>query len=446
MAERLVAAGRFLQRRLAAVDAAERAQWCLDNSDAAAAEVGAELGIGRGRASSCMHYGLELLERFPRLAVVVLAGEVDYRVLVAIMFRTALITDPELLAELDEMLAVRAPDWNGVSQEKLIVAIDWYVRDIDPAAVRVARSRDDDRHIEMALSTDGMADLWGSLRAPDAALLDRRLDALAASVCRDDPRTTRQRRADAVAALAAGVHTLACGCDNQDCPARDVPLGNAQVVINLVASADTVASAADTPAVLPGFGAIPADTVRDLAARPGTRVRPVLDPAKFGAEPHYRPSTALAEFIRCRDLHCRFPNCDRPAEIADIDHTVPYPFGPTHPSNLKLLCRRHHLLKTFVTGWNDKQLPDGTIEWTAPTGRTYVTKPGGSLFFPQLATSTGELILLNTPPPTPGRTLLMPTRKTTRTTERANRIRQERAINEAVLAVHPPPPRRKLNF
>ena len=54
-------------------------------------------------------------------------------------------------------------------------------------------------------------------------------------------------------------------------------------------------------------------------------------------------------------------------------------------SNLKALCRKHHLLKTFWTGiggWADKQLPDGTVVWTAPTGRTYKTLPGSRVFFP----------------------------------------------------------------
>jgi hypothetical protein len=41
-----------------------------------------------------------------------------------------------------------------------------------------------------------------------------------------------------------------------------------------------------------------------------------------------------------RDLTCRFPGCDHPAEFADIDHTIPYPLGLTHASNLKCLCRR----------------------------------------------------------------------------------------------------------
>jgi hypothetical protein len=66
-----------------------------------------------------------------------------------------------------------------------------------------------------------------------------------------------------------------------------------------------------------------------------------------------------------------------------IDHTVPFPVGPTHPSNLKAFCRTHHLIKTFCTGpvrWSDRQLPDGTVVLTAPTGHLYATEPHGGSF------------------------------------------------------------------
>ena len=47
----------------------------------------------------------------------------------------------------------------------------------------------------------------------------------------------------------------------------------------------------------------------------------------------------------------------RPATEADLDHTIPHSQGgATHASNLKCLCRQHHLIKTFW-GWQDQQLP-----------------------------------------------------------------------------------------
>jgi hypothetical protein len=130
--------------------------------------------------------------------------------------------------------------------------------------------------------------------------------------------------------------------------------------------------------------------------------------------------------------------------LCDIDHTVPWQLGgPTHPSNLALLCRAHHLLKTFWSGekgWAEIQYADGTIAWTSPSGRSYTTRAGGALFFPQLAEPTGGLNLdVRQSGSVTGRTLMMPTRRRSRAGERAARIRWERSINEARWAADPPP-------
>jgi len=114
-------------------------------------------------------------------------------------------------------------------------------------------------------------------------------------------------------------------------------------------------------------------------------------------------------------------------------------------TNLKLLCRFHHSVKTFYTGiggWADRQLPDGTVEWTSPSSHTYSTEPGGALFFPQLAVPTATLELLSLPTLGNNRGLMMPTRRRTRADEHAARIAHERAINEARFAAckDPPPP------
>lgn len=439
VAQRWVAAGRLCLGRLADADD-DRVSWCMDHWEAVAAEVGAQLGVSRGRASSDMHYGIELIERLPRLGAVFLDGDVDAQVVAAIIFRTGLIVDPEVLATVDAQLARLAPSWNGSSRKRLVSLIDWRIRMLDPAAVRVPREGvDEERRITVEPDGNGLAEVWGRVHAPDAAAFDERLTRLASTVCPNDPRTKEQRRADALGALAAGSAALACLCGGDDCQQDDQAV-QSPVVIHLIADAAVLSGESEAPAILPNFGAIPAETVRDVAAN--AQVRTLRPGHTFGVESRYRPSTALAEFIRCRDMTCRFPGCDRPAEQADIDHTVPWPHGPTHPSNLKLLCRPHHLIKTFYTGpqgWTDRQHPDGTLTWTSPSGRTYTTAPGGALLFPQLAEPTGELVLPDIEESQPGRGLCMPTRRRTRAAERASRITWERGLNIRRGALDPPP-------
>ena len=447
VARRLMAAGRLCLVRMADVEVEDRTQWCIDNWEAVAAEVGAELGISRARASSEMNYGLELVVRLPKLGAAMAAGEVDFRVISVVVFRTGLIVDETVLALIDARLAAAARSWNGLSRRKIVELVDWRVRELDPAAERAARGVDEDRHVEINPSEGGLAQFWGAVRAADAAVLDRRLDALAGSVCAEDSRTKRQRRADALAVLAAGVDSLVCDCGSEQCPAAGAA-APAQVVIHVVAEAATVSGESATPGesarpgYLPGFGAVAAETVRDLATR--AHLRPLKPAQEFTAEPQYRPSTALAEFIRARDLWCRFPGCEVPAEFCDLDHSIPWiRGGPTHPSNLHCKCRAHHLLKTFWcgdNGWAEQQHPDGTLVFTSPSGRTYTTTPGGALFFPQMATPT-ETLATGAPRATsgPGRTLMMPTRKRTRAAERAARIAWERGLNEARWAADPPP-------
>jgi hypothetical protein len=279
-----------------------------------------------------------------------------------------------------------------------------------------------------------LAGVWAQLHATDGVALNQKLDALAETVCAADPRTKQQRRADALAALVAGLTEMRCHCGSPDCSAAQRRPAT-DVVIHVLAEQATISGDSQSPGYLQTFGPLDANTLRDMATT--AKIKPLVMPPT-GPERGYRPSAALADFVRCRDLACRFPGCDKPAEVCDLDHTVPFPMGPTHASNLKLLCRYHHLLKTFYTGvggWADRQLPDGTVEWTAPSGHTYTTTPGGSFFFPVLATSTGELKVACSDESSSGaRGLMMPRRKRTRAEDRRYRIAAERQINEERLA------------
>jgi hypothetical protein len=169
----------------------------------------------------------------------------------------------------------------------------------------------------------------------------------------------------------------------------------------------------------------------------GATITRIVHPGQAPPEPRYRPSKKLAEFVRCRDMTCRFPGCRVPATHCDLDHTIPWPYGPTAASNLKCLCRRHHLLKTFwggESGWRDEQFDDGTVIWTAPDGKTHITTPGSRLLFPELSEPTAEVITTGA---TPGQAtgLTMPRRKTTRAQDRASRIHRDRELNALELGV-----------
>ncbi|WP_083198744.1 HNH endonuclease signature motif containing protein, partial [Mycobacterium malmoense] len=431
-AERLVAVGDLLVVRCR--DSGERADWAADAWQAVAAQVGAALGCSVAMAHSYLRYAMALRERLPRVGEVFRAGDIDYRAFQTIVFRTDLITDAEVLARVDTRLAALLSRRPSLTRGGLSAAVDRVVALVDADAVRRAKEAIAERFVDVLANESGMAWLSGSVLGADGEALDRRLDELARGVCGADPRNHRQRRADALVALAAGADRLRCRCATPECAAAERIPSN--VVIHVVAEQATVEGRGMVPGVVPGYeGLLPAEVIAELAG--SARLVAVGAPAR--AEPRYTPSAGLADFVRCRDLTCRAPGCDRPAVDCDIDHTIPYARGgPTHPSNLKVLCRQHHLLKTFW-GWRDEQLPDGTLIWRLPDGHTYVTTPGSALLFPTLCAPTGD------PPLTPvtaercgQRTAMMPLRTRTRAQNRAQRIATERHHNRQARLATPP--------
>jgi hypothetical protein len=425
-AERLVAIGELFVLRCR--DSGEREDWAADAWQAVAAQVGAALRCGVGKGLSYLHYAMAMRQRLPQVGKAFQAGDIDYRSFQTIVFRTDLITDADALAKVDQRLALLVSRCSSLTRGRLSAVVDQVVANADPDAVRRAADAASDRFVDVIDHDAGMAWVTGNVVGAAGRAFDRRLEELAATVCEADPRTLRQRRADAVGALAAGADRLVCGCKSGECSAA-APTGASNVVIHVIAEQSSVDGAGIKPGALAGReGLIPADVVAELART--ARLQPVIRPMD-APEVGYTPSPKLAEFVRCRDLTCRAPGCDRPAEFCDIDHSIPFgDGGVTHPSNLKCLCRLHHLLKTFW-GWRDKQLPDGTVIWDLPGGQTYVTTPGSALLFPGLCAPTGQLppVDLATAVRCGDKTAMMPLRKTTRAQNRAHYIGAERKRN-----------------
>ncbi|HEY2198954.1 MAG TPA: HNH endonuclease signature motif containing protein [Mycobacterium sp.] len=405
----------------------ERQTWCTDTQEAVAAEIAAALCISQALATSYLYYARAMRTRLPRVGALLQAGDVDYRAFQTIVYRTDLITDVEVMATVDSELAAKAQRWPAMTQSAFAAAVDRIVARADLDAVRRRRERQAERELSIFDSGNGLTEVFGRLLSPDAHALDARLDALAATVCDADPRTRNQRRADALAALTVGADRLACRCGQPHCPAASSP-GSSAVVIHVVAKQDSVEGRGQEPGSMIGSDAlIPADLIAELAQ--SAKVRPLIHPGDAPPEPGYVPSQALTDFVRCRDLTCRFPGCDRPAVRCDVDHTIPRADGgPTHASNLKCLCRLHHLIKTFW-GWSDQQLPDGTVIWTSPAGQTYITTPGSAFLFPSLCAPTGALDPIPRRPHRTDHTAMMPKRRRTRAQNRARYVADERRHN-----------------
>ena len=180
----------------------------------------------------------------------------------------------------------------------------------------------------------------------------------------------------------------------------------------------TLLGVTDAPATMNGHVPVDPDTARRLTAL-APSLRRVLTHPETGTvlsvgRTSYTVPADLKALVRERDTTCRFPGCTHPATTSDLDHTTPWATGgTTSATNLAVLCRRHHVLK-HQSRWTVRQLdqapahananananadtgdtagtssrngtgdappttpPDrgGTLEWTSPAGRRYLTRP-----------------------------------------------------------------------
>ncbi|ORA80161.1 hypothetical protein BST28_10540, partial [Mycolicibacter kumamotonensis] len=201
---RLAAIAELMGRKL--YDDPAHSKWACDGWDAVASEVGAACDVSHGKASGQMYLASALRERLPKVAALFAAGQLNAALVSTISWHTTLIEDRRALAAVDTALAADALHYGPLSAFKTGQAIDAVVEAHDPQALRRSRqnARSRDLVVDKRNTDHATTPVWGRLHAHDAEALDRRLMAMAHSVCDDDPRTIAQRRADALGALAAG--------------------------------------------------------------------------------------------------------------------------------------------------------------------------------------------------------------------------------------------------
>jgi hypothetical protein len=157
----------------------------------------------------------------------------------------------------------------------------------------------------------------------------------------------------------------------------------ASVALNLVMSDQALWGQDNAPAVLEGYGPIPASVAQDLVRdavvdeRAVARLRRLYRDPKSGSLVGMESRSrlfpkGLAGFIGIRDRTCRTPYCDAP--IRHRDHAVPRNRGgPTSAVNGLGECERCNYVKE-APGWRVSAGDENgthTAEFVTPTGARY---------------------------------------------------------------------------
>lgn len=385
----------------------------IDPFDECAGFVVAAMPISTGRAETMISLAADLHERYPALLAAMTAGRMEQRA-AELLARQMATVDPAVLAQVqqevvdDYLAALESGERLGPRMVRQ--AADAIIGRHDPDALR--RRKNDarrDRGVFLRARADGMATLWATLAADEAAVLAERLDQRAAEFAHPHPDPAAagpaadpaasadaatadmsdyplaERRADALLSLVCGDRgrTHATGL------APDEPSPPLRPRVTVFAPAPGAGAGTEPHVEFARTGDSALAALLDMLATSDGATLDRLDPALGAADDArralaYKPSADLARRIRLRDGTCRHPGCTVTADNCDIDHVTPFDHarpdrgGRTTEDNLMCLCRRHHRFKTF-SDWRYHLSPDGTLTVDAPDGSTILTRPSGPL-------------------------------------------------------------------
>lgn len=413
---------------------ARRRAWTTEHN-AATAEISARLHIPQGEANKLMARGAGLAEH-SQVMDALHHAKID-TAKADILLRSG---NPLTVAERDQAITrylPQAPDHTRTWLRDKMSAFAAHLK----GATETARHAASGRAVFLDPADSAMAWISANLPATDAAAVWDAIDTTA-HILRRTPGATRtlaQARADALVAIATGrvivpphpecapapdlgdtgaktaaagtgtgsaavhgagpevaclprttVSAAGCTCGGCTCGGTSVRVLPVRPQIRITVPATTLLGTDSAPGHLDGYGSVPADIVALLAAD-ATWQRLVTDPVTGILTDYsttsYQPGRVLRAAVTARDQTCCFPQCDRPARWADLDHIQPFDHAPergaqpptapgqTRAQNLQPLCRAHHLAKTHH-GWDVKRDPDtGVTTWIAPTGHRYARPP-----------------------------------------------------------------------
>ncbi|MBX7444974.1 MULTISPECIES: HNH endonuclease signature motif containing protein [unclassified Arthrobacter] len=353
---------------------------------AVAAEIGCVLALGPRAASSFLAASHVLATTLPRTFAALEAGALSWQHALAMVDETASLDAASAGALEAHFLDPDAPDpARGCPVGQMPAhrfrgkARTWRERHhAESIEIRHAKGVAD-RRVEFRPDDNGMAWLSAYLRADQALAGWNRLTAAARSMQGpDEHRSMPQLRADTFAEAVLGNRSPAGVTDADGSGAGLSSRIRAQVLVTVPVSSLT--GQTDEPAMLDGYGPIPASMARQLVANGAHSFYRVLVDPRDGApleigRTSYRVTKAMRAWLRMRDGKCPFPGCSNNSLDNDADHILAWANGGTTGiSNLGQPCRKHHRLR-HTTGWTptpaSKHEPPG---WLSPTGRHYISE------------------------------------------------------------------------
>ena len=388
-------------------------------------EVSLATGLGQWAAGRRVSLAADLPAKFPRLTSLVMCGDLA-TVNAAKVVTACQGLDSTACAAVDAVLAERVV---GLDPARVTtVARKVALRVAADQVAAAARRNRRDRAVQVTPGPDGTTDWWARIPAAGSAAAWAAITDLAERYARkDESLTVDQARADAfldllltnvtvtaqvtlgipvitgaegerAAAEAAARRALENARDGGSTSA-DEGAGDATTTVpeapqrgpspaderpllavgGLGLGENFSLSTALDGCRIDGIGWIEPDAIETLLATVPTSVGRALLDARTGAlvesaTDAYRPTRSITDFVTTRDGTCRMWGCTRLARRCDLDHARPWPAGPTAPTNLGGLCRRHHRLKQRRR-WHYSLAPDGTATWTSPSGTRRVTEP-----------------------------------------------------------------------
>ena len=319
--------------------------------------------------------------------------------------------------KVDERVAGNLAELERLGERQLIARIKTVSYGLDPhSVVNRASKAASERFVSCRPAPDTMTYVTALLPVAQGvgvyAALTREADRLRAT---GDARSKGQIMADTFVERATG-----------KVRAEDV-----RVEVQLIMTDQALLGGSSEPAVLAGYGIVPAQLARNLVRGPdknqdsahGTSARAGAGTATgWGAPPappprpdprtevwvrrlYTAPDTGtlvamdsrarlvpkgLARFIAARDQVCRMPWCGAP--IRHYDHITPvHDGGKTSAENLQGLCEACNQAKE-APGWSMSTEPAAPVESLIPSGRHAVTTrtPTGHLYRSMAPTAPGQ--------------------------------------------------------